>query len=86
MSHLGKKKKKINSTYLTSKYSSVETVPPKCLGIFQAQFIFKHPKPFKYVLLPRSGPKGTDSVDRERHKMIGESASFAVLRRRADES
>lgn len=35
------------------------------LGIFQALFMFKYLKPFKYVLLPRSGPRETDSVDRE---------------------
>lgn len=28
------------------------------LRIFQAQFMFKYLKPFKYVLLPRSGPRG----------------------------
>ena len=36
-----------------------------CLRIFQAEFMFKYLKPFKYVLLPRSGPRETDSEEIE---------------------
>lgn len=34
-------------------------------GIFQVQFMFKYLKLLKYVLLPRSGPREMESVERE---------------------
>ena len=48
--------------------------------------MFKYLKPVKYVLLPRSGPRETDSVDRKRHETTGESANSVVLGRRVAES
>lgn len=64
MSHKKKLKKHFSLFY--KMYSSVETDPAARLGLFQAQFILKYLKPFKYVLPHDLVPGRRGSVKRRR--------------------